>query len=1502
MAKNKEARPLTYAVSVVGLSGTEKEKGNCGVGKSCLCNRYVRSNADSYYTEHTSVLSTIDFGGRVVNNDHFLYWGEVPHRSDDGLECKIQIIEQTEFIDDQTFLPHRSTNLQPYTKRAAASKIQSAEKLMYICTDQLGLEQDFDQKQMADGKLNVDGFILCIDVSKGCNRKFEDQMKFVNSLYSQMVKSKKPIVIAATKCDECVEQYLRDLQAFAASKKNLLVVETSARSSINVDLCFNALTQQMDKTRGKPKTIPYLEAYKVHRQLVATVSDKFEKRIVQTVRDYHTSWKMVSNTLKNHPDYEEYINLEGTRKARNTLNKHIEQLKQEHIRKRREEYFLSLPKILNNLLNNLEELENLSWSEAQSILKSRAEFQFWFVLLEHTPWDETDQIDKVNDRRVPFDLLKTSEGEKIYQNHVQHLFSEKRRLEMKDRFKKTLDRVHFISPGQPWEEVMCFVMEDEAYKYISESDRRDVYSQHQQEIVERAKEEFQEMLFEHAELFYDLDLNATPSCDKMSEIHTVLNEEPRYRALQKLAPDRESLLLKHIGFVYHPTKETCLSGQSCVDMNVEQVLANRLVQLDHSRSNLYYNSANIDKVNLCLLGREGLAQELANEIRAQSTDDEYTLDGKIYELELLPVDVNSTLLFSHTWASTFKPHGIFCVFSSIESLNCIGDCIGRIRGEIAQNRRERYAQPLPFILILANQRDSVCKNMPILRHQGQQLANKLQCTFVDIPSDTFPRKFNELQIKQALRGVLEGLKHNFDVMSPLPSIKDMSETDLRIVMCAVCGDPFSVDLILSPFLDSHSCSAGQPGQSNTLILNKIIGDSRRRIQVTVLSYHSSIGIRKDELVHGYILVYSAKRKSSMAMLRAFLAEVQDVIPVQMVAITDSQADFFENDEIKELMTEGEHIATEITAKFTALYSLSQYHRQTEVFTPFFNEVLEKKSSIESAFMYDSSRDCMGASEDVFPQSPHSHSPAYNYYPDSEDDTEAPPPYSPIGDDVQLLPTPSERAKYRIDLEGNEYPVHSTPLSDHERNHRVPPPVRPKPILPKSNVKKLDPNLLKTIEAGMRSNRRQRGPMAHGEDVEASDNYADPIDTLLKSKGFSDDIYAVPEDTQSRIVKMRNSFGGLHVLHGDEENGFDRKAQASRRPSKYKHRSKILFSKTKMYHRRVHSDVSDDESGPAMQKKKKGRAHRGSEEDPLLSPADPWKGGIDNPAITSDPEQDDMKKKKKKTPKTKEPKKPKSKPPKPLYPPTRRNWDSNYFGVPLQNLVTPDRPIPLFIEKCVDYIERTGLNTEGLYRVSGNKTDQDNIQKQFDQDHSVDLIVMDVAVNAVAGALKAFFADLPDPLIPYILHPELVEAAKIVDHIERLQVLKEIVRKFPAVNYEVFKYVITHLNRVSQQSKTTLMTADNLSICFWPTLMRPDFENKDTLSTTKLNQSVIESFIQQSHYFFYGGDIQESSSTESTPPPHHCHSMVEALLPLQLPPPLQPQQIQHSMSLQPDPLI
>lgn len=96
-----------------------------------------------------------------------------------------------------------------------------------------------------------------------------------------------------------------------------------------------------------------------------------------------------------------------------------------------------------------------------------------------------------------------------------------------------------------------------------------------------------------------------------------------------------------------------------------------------------------------------------------------------------------------------------------------------------------------------------------------------------------------------------------------------------------------------------------------------------------------------------------------------------------------------------------------------------------------------------------------------------------------------------------------------------------------------------------------------------------------------------------------------------------------------------------------------------------------------------------------------------------------------------------------------------------------------------------------------------------------------------------------------------------------------------------------------------MTADNLSICFWPTLMRPDFENREFLSTTKIHQSVIETFIQQCQFFFYNGEIVEAPNPVACqPPPSTAVQMVEPMVPLQLPPPLQPQLLQSQLPADP----
>lgn len=43
------------------------------------------------------------------------------------------------------------------------------------------------------------------------------------------------------------------------------------------------------------------------------------------------------------------------------------------------------------------------------------------------------------------------------------------------------------------------------------------------------------------------------------------------------------------------------------------------------------------------------------------------------------------------------------------------------------------------------------------------------------------------------------------------------------------------------------------------------------------------------------------------------------------------------------------------------------------------------------------------------------------------------------------------------------------------------------------------------------------------------------------------------------------------------------------------------------------------------------------------------------------------------------------------------------------------------------------------------------------DPNLDLVEKDFSVNTVAGAMKSFFSELPEPLVPYNMQVELVEA-------------------------------------------------------------------------------------------------------------------------------------------------
>uniref|UniRef100_A0A672KAH1 Rho-GAP domain-containing protein n=1 Tax=Sinocyclocheilus grahami TaxID=75366 RepID=A0A672KAH1_SINGR len=117
-------------------------------------------------------------------------------------------------------------------------------------------------------------------------------------------------------------------------------------------------------------------------------------------------------------------------------------------------------------------------------------------------------------------------------------------------------------------------------------------------------------------------------------------------------------------------------------------------------------------------------------------------------------------------------------------------------------------------------------------------------------------------------------------------------------------------------------------------------------------------------------------------------------------------------------------------------------------------------------------------------------------------------------------------------------------------------------------------------------------------------------------------------------------------------------------------------------------------------------------------------------------------------------------------------------------------------------------------------------------------------------MKSFFSELSEPLLPYSSQEELVEAFSKISLKQRLHTMKDVLRRFPRENFDVFKYVMSHLNKVSQWNRVNLMTSENLSICFWPTLMRPVFTSMDALTATRTYQTIIETFIHQCAFFFY----------------------------------------------------
>lgn len=950
----KSGKMRSFNVAVVGLSGTEKDKGQAGVGKSCLCNRFMAAHADDYSIDHISVLSQTDFSGRVVNNDHFLYWGEVAKTSEDGIEFLFQVTEQTEFIDDATFQPFKGSKMEPYAKRCSATKITSAEKLMYICKNQLGIEREYEQKLLPDGKISIDGFLCVFDVSSVPSRTIEKQVEAVSTILNNLTKTKKPIVLVTTKNDDANEIYVKEAEKLVSRKEykgGIMLVETSAHENINVDIAFVVLAQLIDRSRGRARVLPFVEAARVRKEILDQSTEALQSLIRSQVSDYRATWSLTSKKLFQHKEFMHFIELCGMDSSQRLFKRHLKKLQDEHFAKKIQSYMDMLPDALQEMFPDVIALRDLDWQSVQLRIKEHPEFnQFFFECPEDVPWTEYD-LDEGNETRIPYEVLDTSEAEKTYRTHVSGLQQEQKRLEWKKQFKQLLEDTGYVTPGKALSEVRVLFMGRECFEALSEVDCQHIYDQHQKEIIEKAKHNFQELLLEHADLFYHFKSIApegTITQDDIKEITDALQDDSRYKALDRIDQDRKLMLFQHLGFVHCPIREHCPAFPNCMDALIERILrtrAHRPSSWNHS-SQWRLNSDN-NQLNLVILGIDGLAEELASEIRVQCDEDEYELDCHLYTLDYKIIDGDVSLPENSFKGTDFLPNGCFCVYSNPETFEYVRDSLEKtLLSNLEQDDRLPF-QGLPIVILFLPDRSVDESEVLRLREEGQSLSDSLQCPFIDVSLEDViapGQRFTPALIAEAMGQLIQCIQHRAVFLNVYQSILECSEPDIRIIMCMFCGDPYSVENILGPLL-SHQCCFLSGDRS--IILETFLDDSKRKVEVIVSSFHGANAFR-EELVHGFILVYSAKRRASLATLNAFSMNIPN-LPIQVLAVTDTggASAFFSNDLSHLLITEGNATADRLKAHF--MTSVSACQQKTAFYTPFFKEVWEKKPEIEQAF-------------------------------------------------------------------------------------------------------------------------------------------------------------------------------------------------------------------------------------------------------------------------------------------------------------------------------------------------------------------------------------------------------------------------------------------------------------------------------------------------------------------------------------------------------------------------
>lgn len=188
--------------------------------------------------------------------------------------------------------------------------------------------------------------------------------------------------------------------------------------------------------------------------------------------------------------------------------------------------------------------------------------------------------------------------------------------------------------------------------------------------------------------------------------------------------------------------------------------------------------------------------------------------------------------------------------------------------------------------------------------------------------------------------------------------------------------------------------------------------------------------------------------------------------------------------------------------------------------------------------------------------------------------------------------------------------------------------------------------------------------------------------------------------------------------------------------------------------------------------------------------------------------------------------------------TEPNPESTLMGVPIDKRISVEgTKVPTIVTKCIEEVEKRGMEFEGIYRKSGGKSQITSIEEVFEKcQESKYQEVLAGDICGVTSVVKQYLRYLPIPLITHEVYEDFIHACDGKDTTAHIAQMRNVIGKLPPAYRDCLESITRHLSKVTEYSDKNRMTSKNLSVVFAPTLARHQTGEREIIDMQARNDS------------------------------------------------------------------